>query len=92
MYFVNNIFIYLFILSFLLSFIYRNALQDIQLKLHSKYQLFNINASTPAHNNIDLLVSASTFGIVIVGRPSSKEINGKYLHNAIFFYCTQFFT
>lgn len=50
--------------------------QDIEFKLHSKYQLFNINASTPNFNGIDLLATASTFGLVIVGRPSSQEIQG----------------
>lgn len=44
--------------------------------MHSKYQLFNINASTPNFNGIDLLATASTFGLVIVGKPSSAEIQG----------------
>lgn len=52
--------------------------QDIQFKLHSKYQLFNVNASTPNYNGIDLLATASTFGLVIVGKPSTCEIHGLF--------------
>ncbi|XP_031628108.1 nuclear pore complex protein Nup214-like [Contarinia nasturtii] len=47
---------------------------DIQFKVHSKYQLFNVNASTPNYNGIDLLAAASNFGLVIVGRPTAQEI------------------
>lgn len=71
----------------LLVFIkYINLLQDIQFKLHSKYQLFNVNASTPNYNGIDLLAAASTFGLVIVGKPSSCEIQSVfYIFFHIFF-------
>lgn len=44
--------------------------------MHSKYQLFNINASTPNYNGIDLLATASTFGLIIAGKPSSNEFQG----------------
>ncbi|XP_031632633.1 nuclear pore complex protein Nup214-like isoform X2 [Contarinia nasturtii] len=47
---------------------------DIQFKVHSKYQLFNVNESTPNYNGIDLLAAASTFGLIIVGRPTAQEI------------------
>lgn len=55
---------------------YAFFLQDIQFKLHSKYQLFDVNASTPNYNGIDLLATASTFGLIIVGKPSTTEIQG----------------
>lgn len=62
--------------KFIIHIAYFLMFQDIQFKLHSKYQLFNINASTPNFNGIDLLTTASTFGLIIVGRPSAQEIQG----------------
>lgn len=62
-----------------------NLFQDIQFKLHSKYQLFHVNASTPNYNGIDLLAAASTYGLVVVGKPSSCEIQG-----LLFWYFTPF--
>lgn len=57
--------------------------QDIQFKLHSKYQLFNVNASTPNYNGIDLLATASAYGLIIVGRPSTNEIQGLFVFDCV---------
>lgn len=72
------------------QFLFLFTKQDIQFKSHSKYQLFNSNASTPNHNGIDLLVTASAFGLIIVGRPSSKQIEGNFCFwrfSFHFFFC-----
>lgn len=58
--------------------------------MHSKYQLFNINASTPNFNGIDLLATASTFGLVIVGKPSAQEIQGLKRNFYRFFFYSKF--
>lgn len=64
------------IFKIMLCFCFNFIQQDIQFKVHSKYQLFNVNAATPNFNGIDLLATASNFGLVIVGRPASTEIEG----------------
>lgn len=65
-------------LCFITSFYSGWNQQDIQFKLNSKYQLFNLNAAAPNFNGIDLLATASAFGLIIVGRPATAEIDGLF--------------
>lgn len=54
--------------------------KDIQFKLHSKYQLFDTNLVPTQSNGLDLLATASAFGLIITGHPSSPELQSASLN------------
>lgn len=44
--------------------------------LHSKYHMLDVNASGPENSGINLLASASTYGLVIFASPTSPSFQG----------------
>lgn len=52
--------------------------KDIQFKVHSKYQLFETNLAPTQSNGLDLLATASAYGLIITGHPLSPELQSEF--------------
>lgn len=60
----------------IIGWFFTHVFQDIRFKLHSKYHLLDVNANAVGFSGINLLASASAYGLVIVASPTSTSFQG----------------